>query len=259
MRKLVAIWIGISIMCLLEISRISEPTPNPPDIPLETCTLYPTQSPTIPIAPTTSTSIPQSSDERRLLSENFNNGIDWSTWQTDWSDGDNPTGNPAIKLYELPVLLCRSGNCYLEGYTTFDSGHSKNTALLYTGNPTTIGRWKYDSRLSTQNDSYNLLVLGDDKTSFDGQNYTFAHTLNGIVFYKNINHTLTNLLNYTDVQNDGAGHTLEMTRDSNGVWRFYFDTRFIGEVVDNQITDLRYLFIGRYGSIDNIIVSTGKP
>lgn len=120
-------------------------------------------------------------------------------------------------------------------------------------------RWKYDSRLSTQNDSYNFIILGNDTTAYDGLNYTFGHTLNGIVFYKNINHSLVHLLKYPDLPNDGVWHTLEMTRNSGGVWQFYFDAIKIGEVVDNEITDLRYLFIGRYGNIDNVIALSENP
>ncbi len=50
-------------------------------------------------------------------------------------------------------------------------------------------------------------------------------------------------------------HTLKISRDNFGKWELFVDDLRIGTVVDNTYTDFPYIFIGRYGGFDNILVT----
>ena len=200
-----------------------------------------------------------------LLYEDFDDGSYSDAvpalWQVDWSHSGNPNGNPSIRDQDPLKIVCFDENCYLEGHTAKDPGRTQSVAFIYTDNLTNVGSWKFDSRLrTTGNNIYNSLILGTDSSPFDGNNYSISHREDSrIVFSKKVNGESIELLSQTGFggQND-LWHTIELTRDVNGKWSVYFDTELIGSVVDNTITNFPVLLVGRYGHVDNVVVSSGE-
>lgn len=176
----------------------------------------------------------------------------------DFNDGSYSDNNPVsckLQYNTPPEIICESNECYWEGYTTNDSGHSALTTMLYTDNPTNIGSWQFDSRLkSSEDDQYNLIQLSNSGTSNSAVYSIHQSKETDIVFDKILDGTRTNLISKTGFEED-VWYTIKITRNDEGEWKLFVNGSLIGTVVDNSITELPYLRIGRYGNIDNIIVS----
>jgi hypothetical protein len=195
---------------------------------------------------------------RVLLQDDFEDGSYTDSWTIDWSHTGNPEGDPEQQDFEPQDVKCEGSNCYLRGHTTQDGGHVKNAPVLYTGNPTNVGSWQFDSRLlSTEDDQHNFIVLSTGDKLFKDNLYWVAHRKSGISLEKRIDRTQYTTL----ISGEGLGdqsdqwYTIKFTRDANGLWNLFVDDALVGEAVDTTFTDLPYLMIGRYGDFDNIVVT----
>ncbi len=193
----------------------------------------------------------------QIYFDDFNDGLYTDSWNIDWSHSGNPSGNPSQQDFIPQDVICNGFNCYLEGHTAFDPGYDKSAPFLYIDNPTQTGQWQMDSQLkSSQVAPTNFLLLSSDHTPYNGDYYGIKHTPDELSLYKNINNTFTTLISINDFGGkDDIWHTIRTSRSINGEWKLYADDLWIGSVVDNSITDLSYLMIGRYGAFDNILVS----
>ena len=180
--------------------------------------------------------------------EDFTNN---PTWTIDYTHSGDPTGEK--KQFSAPTLMT-DHTYYFEGQTaTYPL-----TGVLYTSNPTNVGSWQFDSKLISPDDQYNLLILGEDHSFWDGPLYRIVHSYNNgnplICFQRCDGWGI-----FTTLIDAGTGyplgwHTIMLTRDSSGTWELFIDGISKGTAVDNTYTELNYIGLGRYGGFDNILV-----
>ncbi len=190
-----------------------------------------------------------------LLKDDFEDGnfTNNPTWNVDWTHFQDPDGSN--RDFSLPQLRT-DHTCYFEGTINYP-----RTAFLYTSNPTTVGSWQFDSKLSSAEDQYNNLILTDIDNHWNSMRYEIAHQWNeGSPVVKFVrcdgdraHRVRTTLMTSGPVSTDW--HTLKISRDNFGKWELFVDDLRIGTVVDNTYTDFPYIFIGRYGGFDNILVT----
>ncbi|MCW4039888.1 MAG: ABC transporter substrate-binding protein [Candidatus Bathyarchaeota archaeon] len=189
------------------------------------------------------------------LSDDFEDGdfTDDPTWLIDYTHSGDPDGSEMD--LDPPTLMTDHTN-YFEGQGT----SPPRTGWLYTSNPTNVGSWQFDSRITLANDGYNNLILGGDHTFWDGSLYTVYHDWNGgnprirfLIDFPWMGSVVT-LIDAGEGYELDRWYTIKITRDSDGNWELFVDGVSKGTKHDETYTQLDWLGIGRYGGFDNVIV-----